>query len=622
MATRRPNRRAEPNAAVPEWVWLSGAGLLIVAGVAPWAAARLAGDHIGANPFGYTARLAIGDAPWPPGAGLVLIVGLLVLLAAGGSLGWWLLSRRTEGSWIDRKASVLATKAELAPLARRAAAADTARLHATGACQGVRLAQAVRTGVGTLYASWEWVQLWIMGPRAGKTSCVVVPQICSTSGPVFATSNKRDLVDLARPVRDRVGRVWVFDLQQIIGEAPTWWWNPLDYVTSLPKAVKMARLFAAAVSSGDKGDAYFEPEGEALLAQYLLAAALGGEDITAVRRWLQHKQDTTAVEHLHAAGEHPTAEALRETMRMAGTAGEQAEGIYGTARKMVRFLADQNVLAWVTPQGPHDPRPRFDPASFARSTGTVFAISKEGAGTARALTAALTVAVAEAAEEAAETTTAPDGTRLGRLSPPLLLALDEVANICRWPDLPDLYSHYGSKGIVISSFLQSYSQGQDVWGREGMKKLWSAANIRGIGAGIAEADFLKDISELIGEQDVRARTVSSGRGQGASVSAHLRRDRILDVSELAALPTGRAVLFASGIPATLVRLVHYTTEPWAPLITTHGSTTPRNPLLAPRDSTPATVPGGSAAAPTPGAERENTEEQDRAVRDVLDERSW
>lgn len=570
MSTRRPNRQPEPAGTGSEWLLVAGVCALVVAGLLPWAAAGLAGIAVGVNPFGFTITLLLGRASWSQAATLLLLVLLVLLTAAAIGLVTWRWRRREGRDWADRKAEVMATKTELTPLASRAAAADAARLHADGASRGVRLADAVRPGVGMLAASWEWVQLWIMGPRAGKTSCVVVPQICATQGPVFATSNKRDVVDLARPVRERVGRVWVFDLQQIIGETASWWWNPLDYVTGVDKAVKLARLFSAAVSAGDQGDSYFEPEGEALLSQYLLAAAKGGEDLTAVRRWLHDKEDRTAVTYLHHAGEDATAEALLATMRMGGVAGEQSEGIYGTARKMTRFLADQSILDWVTPQ-PDENRPRFDPHTFVRSAETMFALSKEGAGTARALTAALTVAVAEAGEAGAEAR-ADTG---GRLSPPLLMALDEVANICRWPELPDLYSHYGSKGIVLASFLQSYSQAEDVWGKAGVKKLWSAANICVVGANVREPDFLKDVSELIGDQDISARTVSANRGQSPSVSTHLRQDRIFTVAELAALPGSRAVLFASGIPPALMRLVHYTQEPWAADITGHNS----NPLV-------------------------------------------
>nr|WP_258374267.1 TraG/TraD/VirD4 family protein [Curtobacterium sp. MCBD17_032] len=45
------------------------------------------------------------------------------------------------------------------------------------------------------------------------------------------------------------------------------------------------------------------------------------------------------------------------------------------------------------------------------------------------------------------------------MATPLLCILDEAANVCRWKDLPDLYSHYGSRGIPIMSIFQSWSQG-------------------------------------------------------------------------------------------------------------------------------------------------------------------
>lgn len=76
--------------------------------------------------------------------------------------------------------------------------------------------------------------------------------------------------------------------------------------------------------------------------------------------------------------------------------------------------------------------------------------------------------------------------------------LDEAANVCRWRELPNLYSHYGSRGIVLMTILQSWSQGVEVWGRDGMRKLWSAANIKVYGGGVAEAEFLNELAQLVG----------------------------------------------------------------------------------------------------------------------------
>jgi type IV secretory pathway TraG/TraD family ATPase VirD4 len=99
----------------------------------------------------------------------------------------------------------------------------------------------------------------------------------------------------------------------------------------------------------------------------------------------------------------------------------------------------------------------------------------------------------EAAEEIAV------HSRGGRLQTPMIGVLDEAANVCRWRELPNLYSHYGSRGIVLMTILQSWSQGVEVWGREGMRKLWSASNIKVYGGGVAEAEFLNEVAQLVGE---------------------------------------------------------------------------------------------------------------------------
>ncbi|WP_316250338.1 TraM recognition domain-containing protein, partial [Micromonospora aurantiaca (nom. illeg.)] len=85
-----------------------------------------------------------------------------------------------------------------------------------------------------------------------------------------------------------------------------------------------------------------------------------------------------------------------------------------------------------------------------------------------------------------------------------------------------------------------------MWGREGMRTLWSAANFRTYGCGVADPDWLEELSRLIGEHDVTTRsTSSSGSGWGQrSVSHATRRQRVLDVSGLHALPRGRMVVCA------------------------------------------------------------------------------
>ena len=125
----------------------------------------------------------------------------------------------------------------------------------------------------------------------------------------------------------------------------------------------------------------------------------------------------------------------------------------------------------------------------------------------------------------------------------------------------DLYSHYGSRGICLMTILQSWSQGVEVWGREGMSKLWSAATVKVYGGGVSEVEFLENVSKLIGDFDLLSRTVSFGGRQGRSTSRSTRREKILDVAELGALPTGRIVVMASGARPTLAKPTPYWERP-------------------------------------------------------------
>jgi len=142
------------------------------------------------------------------------------------------------------------------------------------------------------------------------------------------------------------------------------------------------------------------------------------------------------------------------------------------------------------------------------------------------------------------------------MATPLLRILDGTANVCRWKDLPDLYSHYGSRGIPIMSIFQSWSQGVDVFSLAGMRKLFSAANEVVYLGGVKEIEFLRELSELIGDYDHETISYSMNKGV-RSTNVQNNRRRILDPSELAELPRGRAILIASGLRSSMVK-----TAPW------------------------------------------------------------
>ena len=513
----------------------------------------LIGGHVDwvANPMEMCFRVWIGQ--WDARPRFYAISVLIVIVVV---LFFWLAlhgispraARRKRGDQVARKS---ASRREVAVLGERAAASQASRLGVVADSPGLPIGRMVASGA-PLFSSWEFVCLMIAGPRTGKTTAWLVPRIYAAPGAVVATSNKRDLVDITRQDREQVGRAWVFDPQGIADEAQTWWWNILAGVRTPVDAVSLAEVFID--SQRDPGatkDAYFDGASKDLVAALLLAAALGGRDIRMVHEWLTRPLDDEPVRILERAAQMMTAQSLRGMMNLPA---ETRGGVYGGASQTMSFLLNDAALRWVLPPTAKDSENvmEFHPTDFVASTDTLYCLSQEGRGSASPIVTALTVAVIEAALEHAKTQPG------GRLALPLFVALDEAANVCRWRELPDLYSHFGSRGIVVDTLLQSWSQGIGVWGDAGMNKLWSASNVKAYGGGVSEDKFLQSLSTLIGMEYVDQVQTSSGRqGTSRSVSVGAAQRPIAPVSELMAMPPTRAWVFASGAPAVYVRTVPY-----------------------------------------------------------------
>lgn len=546
------NRRRDPGGLSSEMILvcvLVGAGAAV--GLGTWAALHLghrindSGADVPGNPLEAIFGLIGGDVQWPGTAGWIVVGGLgaVILLL----LVFFALLRRSvrkNSTRVDRASQYMGRGRDIEEMSRKATEAKAKRLGVTDS-PGVPIGRHVGSG-GPLYGSWEDMHLDIWGPRTGKTTSRAIPAILDAPGAVLVTSNKRDVVDATRGVREAHGEVWVFDPQEITGETADWYWNPLSYVTDEVKAQKLAEHFAAS-STGDRKDAHFEDNGEDLLAGLLLAAAIAGRPITDVYTWLTKPGDDKPSDILRDGGYALTAD---QVSGIAAAPEKERGSIYSTARRMAGCLTYRHVAEWVTEPGMIGSRRHFDPDEFVQGKNTLYSLSKEGKGSAGPLVMALTAAVVEAAEELAATSPG------GRLQTPLLGVLDEAANVCRWRQLPNLYSHYGSRGIVLMTILQSWSQGVDVWGESGMNKLYSAANVFVYGGGVKEKRFLEDLSSLVGNYDKETSSVSTGKGQ-RNVSRQLTKELILEVSDLVAMPKGRAVVLGSGSRPTLIRTV-----PW------------------------------------------------------------
>lgn len=410
---------------------------------------------------------------------------------------------------------------------------------------------------GLIRGDWESVGTLLAGPRTGKTVAFAIPWVLSGPGAVLATSNKRDLVDSTVGVRqERTGsRTWIFDPTKIRKQEATCWWDPLTYLTSDGfdgSIVSRSRILSS--TFGDAGraggghtaryDGFWDGGGDQIRAALLAAAALGGYTMKHVHTWASLEVDETPVEVLRAHGLEAVAASLQGMMNLPP---DTKGGMWASARMGLSWIEDPEMDQWYMPGAGRD---NFDPVAFVRSRETLYSMSKDTSDV-TPLVSALTVVTCMAAEAYAEA-------QGGRMSTPMMVVLDEAANVCPWRDLPKLYSHFGSKGICLQTILQSWSQGVDVWGETGMKKLWSASNTAIYAGGIKETGALDSISKLLGTYYEDQISYSSGQGsRSRSVTKAARERPIATVDELASLPPWRAWLFASKSRPVLMEL-----QPW------------------------------------------------------------
>ena len=569
-----------------------GAALLLASG-ATWVAGTLAAVHQGTGAPRPSFHLLLvaqvlrdgttsvwpGLSPvlvWSLAAGLGLLVAAPVLTVA---VLW--AARRPRG---DDPRRSLARVRDVAHLMLPAIGTSAARLRPSLAGRkradigpadvGLALGRLQTGASGTrngakgkvLYSSWEDVVLAYMAPRSGKSTALAIPAVLSAPGAVIATSNKADVWAATAAIRaqETGERVWTFDPQHIAWAPRTWWWDPLADLTSVEEAERLAGHFVLTVDDERSRDIW-GPAAQELLAGLLLAARSCGGTMHDVYDWLSDEANPTPVQVLRDAGLRGIAASLSGTQ---GSPPETRGSVYFTARVAAKCLRNPQITAWITPPdmpvvtGPDGMNVRveqFRPASLPTSKQTLYLLSKDGGGSAGPLVAALTDRVMRAATLAAEKAG-------GRLDPPLVVILDEAANICRIADLPQLYSHLGSRGVIPMTILQSHAQGVGVWGETGMRALLGAATVKLVGAGIDDASFAEDLSRLIGDHDVTTLSISTGDGR-TNRSRSVRQQRILPAAAIRALPKGQALVWLTGSKVAMVTTLPWYTGPRAAEIT-------------------------------------------------------
>jgi type IV secretion system protein VirD4 len=385
----------------------------------------------------------------------------------------------------------------------------------------------------------------VFGPtQSHKTSGLAVPAILGWEGPVVASSVKGDLLEHTIAHRRTEGEVQCFDPTGVTG-LPTADWSPLPAARTWPGARRAAATLTevgrAQVGGMSDGDFWYATASR-LLAPLLFAAAVGRRDMADVVHWVETGEEDEVLDLLYAAGVPEAVDAARSAF---GKEERQRSSIVTTLETLLEPFAGAAA----------EGRRPFDPAVLLAGSDTLYLCAP--AHDQRRLTP-LFVGVLRAVLDTAYDQVARTGRRL---DPPLLVVLDEAANIAPLPDLDALAATAAGHGIQLVTIWHDLAQ---IHARFGPRATTVVNNHRAklFLSGIADPATLDYASHLIGEEDVQVTATTAGGRSGASSTRSPTRRRLAPPDALRRTPPGRAVLVYRDLPPAQLALRTWFDDPW------------------------------------------------------------
>jgi len=390
-----------------------------------------------------------------------------------------------------------------------------------------------------IWGTPEMNYLLLAPSRQGK-SIILNSMIYRWAGAVVHTSSKVNDHLATKSLRELLGPVWVWDPLGLSGSEAlnTFRWDPIRGCENRSIAIQRAAylLYGSRTNPGASVEEFFKSTACEVLARFLNAAAIGGKTMEDVYAWSQNRQDGTAANILIKAGaEQGWSGVLVSRQSVVQGTGD---GIFTTLSNALSWMANPKIAETVLP-GPGE---HFDAESFLQNRGTLYMIGDNKPGSA---IAPLYVMFADYLRSISIKLGNENGS--GRMDPPALWALDEVANIVPMP-ADEWMTDSGGRGITLVLVIQSRAQLFKTWGQDRGRVIWDDANVRIFLRGIGDKAVREDISGMCGTYERKRRTTTTKGGE-TSVSEVsedkpvMPQDRIFKLSKRHSL-----VIFAGCSP--------------------------------------------------------------------------
>jgi type IV secretion system protein VirD4 len=406
--------------------------------------------------------------------------------------------------------------------------------------------------------------LLLFGPTlSGKTLSFVIPTVLRWRGPVIATSSKVDLLLATITRRRRRGRVYLLDPFRASG-MPSIRWSPLVGSRSWAGALDMAYWLtqAASVSHSIQTAEFWETLAKNLLAPLLYAAAnKPGQTMLTVVRWANEYQTADEVLAVFAAMEQADPDdpgpGLARSAFLASVKADsrRKDSIYGTAQVLLDVYKYPAVAE--TASGCDIDREVFlrgyDSAGRPVDN-TVFVFAPEHRqDQLRPLFEAFICWLIRAAEDRYAAT----GTAL---DPPLLVMLDEAANIAPLRKLGTYASSLASQGVQLVAVFQNFGQIKDRYGTQASTIVTNFL-VKVLMGATTDRELLDLLTYLISKEEVAQESLTYGVDGARVATAAIRQRDLAPVHSLVQQRPGQALALLSYRRPVRLRVRPYTELP-------------------------------------------------------------
>lgn len=532
--------------------WGLGAGLGVLAAAVLWWVASAATGRVAVSYDGFIT--AIAQAAHGQAEGLTAVVW--ALLVAGAVVLVITARRRIKAR--GKTAVGMSDRDEVRQIAGEQAARDAARYTRRASikaglnidtCPVAEVGWRIGTAHGEPVVLDLQTQVGVFGPTGmGKTRYLMANAAHDAPGALVITTTKlRDYQPLIA-VREKVGRVFVWDPLDRSGHPHPMYWDPIADAADSTIASARGTAFAGGMTETQSDAGKFFGDACALImTRLLMAAALDNRVMEDVVAWGVHLQSAgvEAVEILRRQAAPVWAETLNSMI--SGDSKTTANMKMTLALKLEPLLSPV-VLRQMTPNAG---AMEFDPAVFVRSTDTLIIVTDDNE---RTNVAPLSTMLLNEVTDAAKGWAA----RGGLLDPPLTIVGDEIANVAPLPKLPAMLSDSRGTGIRWVIAAQSLAQLRARWGQDHAEQILANLNASIVLGGLQDAAAIKRFSELAGKADVvEASAALNADHQISSTQFSTRERDVFRAEEIAHLPMGVAFMLLRNGRSLLVDLVAY-----------------------------------------------------------------